>query len=405
MTRLAVSLLITLTAAVAPGAARAAGFLIYDLGGEALGRASAVTADTTGPSAVWFNPAGLTFLGDRAAAEVGGVFITARSRFSPADGGADTSSQRGNFFLPALYASSRINDRVAVGMGVYTAFGIGIEWPNAWDGRENAIKASLKTVAFNPTVAVKLLPNLSLAAGFDAVRGTVDFIIGLPELVGGQVRLGGGTWGYGFNAAAMYRIVPDQWHLGLTYRSRVTLDFDGQADFDPANPDFSPMLPDQPGSASITLPDIITAGVMYRPRSDLTLTFDVNLVLWSTYSRIDIAFQNAPGRSLQPDAKDSLTVRAGAAYATRVPGLQVRAGFIYDRAAVTNEGLGPGLPDGHRLDFAAGVGYARGPFRGDLGYMLVYFLPADAVGRREGPEGTYNTLANLLALSIGASWR
>jgi long-chain fatty acid transport protein len=405
MTRLAVSLLITLTAAVAPGAARAAGFLIYDLGGEALGRASAVTADATGPSAVWFNPAGLTFLGDRAAAEVGGVFITAKSRFSPADGGADTSSERGNFFLPALYASSRINDRVAVGMGVYTAFGIGIEWPSDWAGRENALKASLKTVAFNPTVAVKLLPNLSLAAGLDAIRGTVDFIIGLPELVGGQVRLGGGTWGYGFNAAALYRIVPDQWHLALTYRSRVTLDFDGRADFDPANPDFSPMLPDQPGSASITLPDIITAGAMYRPRSDLTLTFDVNLVLWSTYSRIDIAFQNAPGRSLQPDGKDSLTVRAGAAYATRVPGLQVRAGFIYDRAAVTSEGLGPGLPDGHRLDFAAGVGYALGPFRGDLGYMLVYFLDADSVGGREGPEGTYSTLANLLALSIGASWR
>lgn len=407
MTRLAALLALVLSvlaAALAPAPARASGFLIYDLSGDALGRASAVSADVTGPSAVWFNPAALTSLGG-VAAEAGGVFISARSRFTAENGGAETSSERGNFFLPTLYAASRINDRVAVGMGVYTAFGIGIRWPSDWVGREAGIGASLETVAFNPTVAVKVLPRLSVGAGFDAVRGSVDFITGLPELVGGQVRLGGGAWGYGFNLAALYQIAPERLHVALTYRSRVRMEFDGRADFDPANPDFANMLPDQPGSATITLPDIITAGVMGRPRPDLSLTFDANLVLWSTYDRIDIAFQSAPSRSLEPSGRNTVTLRAGVNYSTRIPGLQVRAGLIYDRAAVTKEGLGPGLPDGHRIDVAAGVGYGIGRFRGDLGYMLVYFLPADSVGGREGPIGTYDTLAQLVGLTVGGAWR
>ncbi|HEX2656864.1 MAG TPA: outer membrane protein transport protein, partial [Polyangia bacterium] len=163
--------------------AHASGFLIYDLSGQAIGRGSAVAGDPNEPAAVWFNPAGLATM-PGIGASAGTVFITARSRFSPADGSADTSSERGNFFLPNVFAHAALNDRVAVGMGVYTAFGIGIRWPNDWLGREGAIAASLKTVAFNPTVAFKLHPLLSVAAGFDAIRGVVDFTNGLPAIVG-----------------------------------------------------------------------------------------------------------------------------------------------------------------------------------------------------------------------------
>ena len=70
----------------------------------------------------------------------GGVFLTSKSSFSPAGGGAQTSSERGNFFLPAVFANGRLTDRVAIGVGAYSAFGIGITWPYDWVGRESAIK-------------------------------------------------------------------------------------------------------------------------------------------------------------------------------------------------------------------------------------------------------------------------
>jgi long-chain fatty acid transport protein len=397
------ALLLATTMGARPG--HASGFLIYDLSGDAIGRASAVTAAVHEPAAIWFNPAALSYL-DRVGASVGGVFVTAKSKFSPADGTADTSSERGNFALPTVFAHAALSDRVTVGVGVYTAFGIGIRWPSDWQGRENAIAASLKTLAFNPTVSVKLHEQFSLAVGFDAVRGVVDFTTGLPSIVGGDVRLAGGAWGYGFNLGALYRPLPDRLHFGLSYRSRVAMHFDnGQADFSPTNPDFLPQLPDQGGNAAITLPDIVSVGVMGRPIPSLALSFDANVVFWTTYQQIDINFDTAPRRTLRPDGHDTFTLRLGADWRTPVRGLQLRAGVIYDRSAVRGEGLGPGLPDATRIDFAAGVGYSRGRFKADIGYLLVYFLPADAVGGRESPEGTYRTLAQLLGLTVAASWR
>lgn len=400
-------LICVLSAAATLGAARACranGFLIYDLSGEAIGRASAVSASTDEPAAVWFNPAALAFMGP--AASAGGVYVTAKSRFSPADGSAATDSQRGNFFLPTVFAATPVADRVAVGLGVYTAFGIGIEWPNEWVGREATIAASLETLAVNPTVAVRLDHRLSVAVGFDAVRGAVDFKNGLPSLAGGQVELGGGTWGYGVNAAVLYRPLPNRLHAALTYRSRVKLSFEGQADFDPANPDFAPALPDQPGTATITLPDALTLGVMFRPQAELTLEADLNYVLWSTYDRIDIAFQSAPHHVLQPDGHNAFTARLGADYRVPLPAaeLHLRAGFIFDQQAIPSEGLGPGLPDGNRLDGTVGAGYTRGRFTGDLGYMLVYVLDASSTGGREGPVGTYHTIAQLVGVTLRARW-
>ena len=383
----------------------ASGFLIYDISGEAIARASAVSADDDEPAAVWFNPANLAFMGG-VQASAGAVFVTSKSTFSPSVSGADTSTDRGNFFLPAIFANGLVTDRVAVGMGVYSTFGIGIQWPNDWEGRESAIKASLETLTFNPTVAVRVHRQISVAAGFDAIRSVVDFTNGLPTLVGGDVRLAGGTWGYGFNAAALYKIYPGRLHVALTYRSRVKLDFDGQGNFSPTNPDFAPALPDQPGTASITLPDIITAGVMARPRDDLALSFDANLVLWSTYDRIDIDFQTAPDRAIVPNSRNTVTLRGGAdwSFPARWPGLHLRGGLIYDRGSIPSTNLGPSLPDSDRIDVALGAGYGRGHFHADLGYLLVLFLPADSTTGQEGPIGTYHTTAHLLGLTLRAAW-
>jgi long-chain fatty acid transport protein len=371
-----------------------------------MARGSAVSADATEPAAVWYNPANLAYT-NGVSASATGLYITSKATFSPAGGGAETSSERGNVFVPAVFASARITDRVAVGVGAFSTFGIGIRWPYDWVGREAAIRASLETVTFNPTVAVKLHPQVGVAAGFDAVRGVVDFTNGLPTLIGGDVRLAAGTWGYGFNVGALYKIKPDLLHVALTYRMRVKLDFEGRANFSPANPDFVPVLPDQPGTASITLPDIITAGVMGRPRSDLALTFDANLVLWSTYDRIDINFQTAPDRAIVPNGRNTFTLRAGVDWAVpaRWPGLHLRGGLIYDRAAIPSTNLAPSLPDADRIDVGLGAGYGRGPFRADLGYLLVYFLAADSTTGQQGPVGTYNTIAHLIGLTVGVSWR
>ena len=396
--------LVAVPLALAERPARASGFLIYDMSGEAIGRASAVSADINEPAAVFFNPAAMANM-KGTAASAGGVFLTAQSSFEPAGGGAETQSERGNFFLPQLFATSRINEHIAVGVGAFTAFGIGIRWPGDWVGRESNIAASLETVNFNPTVAGRINDKFSAAVGFQAVRGVVDFTTGLPPIVGTDVRVAGGAWGFGANLGVLYRPRPEKLHFAFTYRSRVNLAANSaRADFT-VNPTFASNFPDQGASAEITLPDIFTFGGMYRPRPNLSLTLDFNYVLWSTFDRVDIVFDvpGTPTRTLEPDGHDTFTLRGGVDWALgAVPGLNIRGGLIFDRAAVRGTGLGPALPDADRIDFALGVGYRWRWLKADLGYLLVYFLPADSVGGREGPVGTYNTIANLLGLTLAA---
>jgi long-chain fatty acid transport protein len=384
---------------LASSSARAAGFLIYDLSAEALGKASAVTASGEGPDAVFFNPASLAFQPGYAAT-VGGVVIASRARFEPLAGGDEIKSKQGLFFLPTIYASGRVHDRVAVGLGIFPAFGLSLTWPDDWLGRESAIKASIQTVTINPVVAGSLVPDkLSLAVGLQIVRGAVEFVNGLPAIVGGEARLGGGTWGVGANVGLLYRPLPQQLHLAFTYRSRVKLHFKGRVDFDPS-PEFANQLPDQGGTANILLPDVLSLGVMWRPVPNVTLTFDPNLVLWSTYDKLVIDFDTAPDLVMQRNSKNVVTLRLGVDWATPAPGLSVRGGFIFDQNPAPSNTLSPSLPDSNRIDFAAGVGYSFGAARADLGYMLVYFLPADAKDSTEGPRGTYHTVAHLMGLSV-----
>jgi long-chain fatty acid transport protein len=382
-----------------PATARAGGFLIYEMSAEAMGKASAVSASTQEPAAVWFNPAALITQGH--GVSLSGVAVLAGSRFEPADGRPEVETKPGRFLLPTVFATARAHERVAVAFGVFPSFGLSVTWPEDWLGREHTIKASIETVNFNPTVAVSILPELSLGAGLQLIRGAVQLINALPEVVGGTATLGAGTWGVGANAGLLYRPLLEKLHLAFTYRSRAKMAFDGRVDFDP-HPDFARSLPDQTGGADITLPDILSLGVMWRPAPSVTLTVDPNLVLWSTFDRLVIDFESVEDRILERNSRNTVTLRLGVDWDTPKPGLSARAGFIFDQNPAPAETLAPSLPDGNRLDFGLGLGYRWQWLKADVGYLFVYFLPAEARTGREGPEGTYRSIAQLFGLTVSA---
>lgn len=385
--------------------ARGSGFLIYDMSGEAVGKASAYSASVDEPSAVWFNPAAMSFMpGYRAIA--GGIIIAASNKFEPANGGSKVEADPGFFFLPTVFATAEILEWFHFGIGAYTAWGLGIEWPEDWIGREFTIKAAIETFTINPAVSFMVWKNrLSIAAGFSVIKGTVDMTNGLPSVVGGTVRIGGGTWGFGGNGAVMWRIIPEVLHAAVAYRSRVRLSFDGKADFDPLHEEFGYELRDQGGKADIVLPDIFTVGLMYRPMKNLTLGLDTNVILWSTYKELKLDFDSMPDTVMKRNFHDSVVVRIGAEYLLPVKGLKVRGGLIYDQNPSPKDTLAPSLPDAHRIDVSVGMGYSYKWFKADLGYMLVCFLPSKSTTGREGPEGEYTSFAHLIGITVGVQFR
>jgi long-chain fatty acid transport protein len=396
----ATALVLTATASARP--AHASGFLIYDASAEAMGKGSAVTASVDEPAAVWFNPGALGLM-HGFGVSVGSTLVLAKSSFEPDGGGAKVDSKQERSLIPTAFAEAEVGDSFHVGLAVVPAFGLAIEWPADWVGREAAIKASIASVNFNPTLAYRINDRVGVGVGFQAVRAAVDLTNGLPGLIGGTVRVGGGTWGFGANAGLLVKAIPERLHFGLSYRSRVRLKFDGRVDFDP-NPEFSSTLPDQGGKATITLPDILVPGVLWRPSPTLSLTFDPQVVFWGTYDRIVLDFESAPDKTLERRFHPAVTLRLGADWAALAPGLHLRAGLIYDQNPSPKDTLAPSLPDGHRADVGLGVGYRRGFWKADLAYLLAYFLPSKSTGGLEGPIGTYRTVTHLIGLTLSAEF-
>ncbi len=384
---------------------KAAGFLVYDISAEALAKGGAVSAAIESPPAIWFNPSAMSFIpGYQFSA--GTVVVSSSNEFTPKDGGDPASSITSPIVIPHGYATFEILDWMHAGIGLVSPFGLGITWPEDWIGRDSSIYSSLRTMIVNPALSFKVWKNVSVAAGFSLIYGAVDIKNGIPEPIGGTVRVGGTTWAFGGNAAVTWRIFPDLLHAAFAYRSRATLNFDGKADFEPGAEEFAPILRDQEGKASINLPDVFTFGLMYRPIKPLAVTFDVNLTMWSVFDKLALEFEHeeTPDTILHRNWKNSFTVRLGFDYTLpidpRYGKFQARMGFIFDENPSPKETLAPSLPDATRLDLGLGAGYSYKWLSVDVGYLLVYFLPSESTTGQEGPEGTYRSMAHLMGLTL-----
>ena len=103
-----------------------------------------MVASTREPAAVWFNPAALTEMGH--GVSLGGVGGVRPQPFRTGSGRRGHRDRAGRPFLPTVFATAKVHDQVAVGFGAFPAFGLSIEWPEDWVGREAAIKAKVQTL-------------------------------------------------------------------------------------------------------------------------------------------------------------------------------------------------------------------------------------------------------------------
>src|SRR5262249_11474977 len=134
---------------LAPAAARASGYSIYEQGAAALGMAGAYVASAHDASAQFYNPAAMTRLEGKQLS-FGGSWLSTKRGFAgePAFPGFGVPEARktGHFFPPTAYWTSRFRERFAYGVGINSPFGLGVEWedPDQFTGRDRVTKASLQ---------------------------------------------------------------------------------------------------------------------------------------------------------------------------------------------------------------------------------------------------------------------
>ncbi|HZS11853.1 MAG TPA: outer membrane protein transport protein, partial [Nitrospirales bacterium] len=166
-----------------PAPVEANGFRILSQSASALGQSDAFTAQADDPSAVYYNPAGMTQL-KGLQVMAGGLIIGGGTTFTQAATGLKTRSDLGGTVAtpPPLYGYATWNlagvgeklnlrplERVTLGFGVLSPFGLKVQWPATTTAPLNTALTSVavELVDFKPTVAVKVLPDLSVGVGAD----------------------------------------------------------------------------------------------------------------------------------------------------------------------------------------------------------------------------------------------
>jgi len=409
----------------------AAGFRLPEAGVKAMGMGFAFTAQADDPSAIYFNPAGLTQLkgqnvmvGVTYVRENGGEFTGT----TPVDNTTvikNETQKSLNFYIPNAYYTRTTNSgNVAYGVGIFAPFGLGQEYKdkNTSIFRNQITKIDLQTLVVNPTIAFKINEILSVGAGIDWMYGKAKLAkTGVVPGVGNIFTLDlegtGDAWGYNFGLLLKPTA---NLRIGANYRSPFTLRIkDGDVEIrginstvpfvpNPAPPPaaftaaqiFGGTSFDTKGSTTLNLPATFALGVAYT-MDRLTVAADADWTFWHSYSSLAIDIQD--NKPILPDSnspknwQDVVAFRLGAEYRVTDP-LALRAGFVYDPSPVPANTMGPELPDAARLNYMVGAGYKVGNVTIDG--ALMYTDKKDRTVTNSQFNGTWSGNAWLAGLDV-----
>jgi long-chain fatty acid transport protein len=394
--------------------AHGAGFALIQQGTAAMGQGNAFVADASDPSAIFYNPAGLNQL-KRAQVYLGSFLNYPDREFS--GGGQDSQTNHRLYKSLTTYISIPVHNRVALGIGFFSPFGLGTAWPPTWAGRYLTTYSSMQTYNLNPVISVKVLDNLSLAAGVDFLWSRVKLKRKTPvvfrgvQFADGELNLNGDGNGTGYNFGLLYEPLSGV-KFGASYRSQISVTHYG--DLTTTLP--APFPPSSiQGSAGLTFPASMTLGISYSRLKPFTFEFDTTWTGWSSYSKFKTNLEtpilvNGVMTTTSTTPKnwhDTWAFRFGGNYEI-MDGMKIRAGYIYDLTPVPDSSFDPQVPDANRHIFTVG-GDLKVFTRFTLGIAYNFILsesrtknnsiPVNGVPAPLQANGTYNSNVHSLGLS------
>ena len=426
--------------------AHAEGFAIseWSARGMALGGGAGggMVARADDPSAVAYNPAGITQI-PGTAAQMGLAVSMLNFDITRNDNHETVSTSNQAWTIPHFYVTHQLNDKWWLGIGAFTRYGLGSQFPDNWTARSvntplppempvlaGGIKSvTLLSSTINPNIAYKINDVFSVSAGVSYTWGYLSlneqynlegaFIN--PLLGNGQADArihseNGYAFGYNFGLHARFN---DQWSAGLTYRASEDMSFKGSARFrfsgDPntVNMVMKNVMQNCNADGKLSIPDVITLGVMYKPLPNLSFEGDVAYTVWSRYRNLTINMHSdrTPQFFEQKNWRDTWAFTFGVEYAP-IDWLTLRAGFTYETSPLQDTNCYDYLvPSNGRNYYTLGAGFKYENWTLDLAYMYIDVRDIN-YKNRAGKQGTtdlistyegkaHNSYAHNIGLTIG----
>ena len=396
------------------------GFQLNEHGARAMAQAGAFAARASDPSAMFFNPAGMSF--QRGFQVMAGATLISPgySYYGPSNNNSNQQWDMNTkmFYPPNFYAMNTWTDGAlkgfAAGIGVTTPFGLGTEWENDWVGRSVSREIELQTFYVMPTVSYAINDWLAVGVGANIVFSNVSLRRAVtnfePEM---DLELEGtGDPAYSWNAGVILKPLENV-SLGFSYRAETHIDFTGTADFHQSAA-LDSLFPGGDVTTSLDPPATWFAGIAWAPVKNFEVEFDFQGIQWSSYDKLVVDFAvdnlNKAGvaqtdLSAPKDYEDTFILRLGGEYRIPSVGIALRAGYLYDNNPVPDKSLEPLLPDSDRHGFNIGFGFDLVPHLTlDVAFMQLVFMDrvttetthADGVHM----DGKYTGSATLIGFNI-----
>ena len=249
----------------------------------ATGRGNAFSATADNPSAVYYNPAGITQL-EGTQAQVGSYFIALD--YEVEIGGQTYAMDDEIQPLPSLFVTTEIPQwkGLSAGLGLYAPFGLATDWPDNSPFFTVADRSELRYLTVHPVLAYQVSDTLSIGGGPTFNFANLEFQQNLTGF-----RYEGDDQSTGFVASLLW--TPRAEHsFALLYRSEATSDFSGnlQLPVGPGN-----VVPTT-GEASFAFPEIWRVGYSYQPDEQWNLEVNMEWMDWEALNTVVLQNPVAP---------------------------------------------------------------------------------------------------------------
>ncbi|MFD2177302.1 outer membrane protein transport protein [Veronia pacifica] len=359
--------------------AHGAGFQVSEHSASGLGRAYAgEAAMTDNASTMARNPATMI---TRDTSQLSGAIHIVSPDINVKD---ETNNQQASNIapteaVPGTYYVTPINEKLSAGIGLYTVYGVGTDYPDDFAAGDISGDTKLVSVNLNPAVAYRLDENLTVGAGLNVVYAIAELnrhfgkgaVISTSKPSDILISMEGKTFGWGVNLGALYEVDADN-RFGASYRSGVQLKFkDG--DFTDNSGNVLSSKSTVNADLKVTLPAIFEFSGFHQLNPSWAVHYSAMWTEWSEFTELKAtgsACASTGGVCFEKQEEYSDVVRwsLGTTH-TLNDEWTLRAGLALDEQAGKST---LSIPDTDRFWYSAGATYQYSPdISFDAGLTLV----------------------------------
>ena len=406
-------------AAAFASTAHAAGFMLTEQSAGSLGRAYAgAGVDGTDLSGVYYNPATMV-LHKGTAIQMGFVGIGLNLDYV-GEKGETANGREKSQAIPHGYIVHQINDKAWFGLGMTVPFGMGTEYDDDWAGSEHGISATILTFDLNPNFAFKLSEKFSVGFGASIQYASADLKIrknikGDLQKVGVTVdeasvrsEIDADSIAWGWNVGMMWSPL-ENLRFGVSYRSKITHDAEGDLSIDQLNASYQGadisqnlggilstygMYGDMDGAATVTAPAWAMASVAWDVNDLVSLYGTFRWTDWSSFDELKIDGDGKNVSTIPNKWRDTYLGSLGMDLRL-TDWWTLRGGIAYESSPIANPQYRTAIiPDADRWWFAIGSSFKWSDnFQTDISFAHLHGVHERNIYNDQGAkEGRFRKL-------------